>query len=243
MISIHALREEGDTSQIAFRTVPYRFLSTPSARRATCSHGCRYCFAQFLSTPSARRATGAHVDKGKGLHISIHALREEGDTTFSTAPDSFMNFYPRPPRGGRLDVRVRFLRLPVISIHALREEGDALSSVMGTPMNEFLSTPSARRATESPSGRRLGQGISIHALREEGDCGAQRHCSASIISIHALREEGDLFPCIMPDHIYRFLSTPSARRATECSGHPMRNFHISIHALREEGDPRPWRCS
>ena len=57
MISIHALREEGDLFSIVLDLVSDRFLSTPSARRATV-----YCIgkkrkATFLSTPSARRAT------------------------------------------------------------------------------------------------------------------------------------------------------------------------------------------
>ena len=56
-ISIHALREEGDTELEADCCNAGIFLSTPSARRAT-SHG---CLAPF------RHA------------ISIHALREEGD--------------------------------------------------------------------------------------------------------------------------------------------------------------------
>ena len=34
----------------------------------------------------------------------------------------------------------------------------------------------------------------------------------------------------------RFLSTPSARRATQVGGHRGRHKWISIHALREEGD-------
>ena len=34
-----------------------------------------------------------------------------------------------------------------------------------------------------------------------------------------------------------FLSTPSARRATEDRLIVFYNFNISIHALREEGDP------
>ena len=34
----------------------------------------------FLSTPSARRATIAVVVKYKAMKISIHALREEGDS-------------------------------------------------------------------------------------------------------------------------------------------------------------------
>ena len=35
------------------------------------------------------------------------------------------------------------------------------------------------------------------------------------ISIHALREEGDVLPAAFPDFNLRFLSTPSARRATQ----------------------------
>ena len=56
-ISIHALREEGDASCRCSRLVNERFLSTPSARRAT-------------------GATGIVDPKD---NISIHALREEGD--------------------------------------------------------------------------------------------------------------------------------------------------------------------
>ena len=57
LISIHALREEGDCT--AF--------STNSSSRL------------FLSTPSARRAT--RMPDGGSVYpcISIHALREEGD--------------------------------------------------------------------------------------------------------------------------------------------------------------------
>ena len=60
LISIHALREEGDQSQ----------LSGP------------FHVNVFLSTPSARRATGSHVPAHRGHRISIHALREEGDFCF-----------------------------------------------------------------------------------------------------------------------------------------------------------------
>ena len=80
------------------------FLSTPSARRATLSQWLnqnnnsdfyprpprggrrqlsRLCVALllFLSTPSARRATVDRHTSGCFVHISIHALREEGDGT------------------------------------------------------------------------------------------------------------------------------------------------------------------
>ena len=58
--------------------------------------------AKFLSTPSARRATGHLYRQSPLPHISIHALREEGD----------------------LVVRELLLIVSSISIHALREEGD-----------------------------------------------------------------------------------------------------------------------
>ena len=39
---------------------------------------------QFLSTPSARRATLGQLALWRQLHISIHALREEGDANAKT---------------------------------------------------------------------------------------------------------------------------------------------------------------
>ena len=125
--------------------------------------------------------------------------------------------------------------------------------------NTFLSTPSARRATaciqvvrsnawnfypRPPRGGRQSRStsfcaphlISIHALREEGDrCGRSRS-GRYRISIHALREEGD--PWNAPKHVsgHRFLSTPSARRATVLSFYVGEQSNISIHALCEEGD-------
>ena len=56
-ISIHALREEGDTA------------TTCEAWQQT----------SFLSTPSVRRATVPGVEGKEAWDISIHALREEGD--------------------------------------------------------------------------------------------------------------------------------------------------------------------
>ena len=79
LISIHALREEGDG---------YSFSNTPDEIR-------------FLSTPSARRATPAHVPSEAEDSISIHALREEGDLSKRGLASGMKDFYPRPPRGGR----------------------------------------------------------------------------------------------------------------------------------------------
>ena len=79
----------------------------------------------FLSTPSARRATHVYkVDNRFHIPISIHALREEGDLFFDVPMLKTIDFYPRPPRGGR------------------RDNGGVVLVSVG-----FLSTPSARRAT------------------------------------------------------------------------------------------------
>ena len=80
-ISIHALREEGDSIAPEAQRVITKFLSTPSARRATSvARMMSPAVIRFLSTPSARRATG-HKPAVHELHpISIHALREEGDS-------------------------------------------------------------------------------------------------------------------------------------------------------------------
>ena len=58
-------------------------------------------YEQFLSTPSARRATLTHRDRLARVDISIHALREEGDSPWLETAPAWRNFYPRPPRGGR----------------------------------------------------------------------------------------------------------------------------------------------
>ena len=101
IISIHALREEGDLNCPLPSAGNKRFLSTPSARRATSAgHICTFT-ARFLSTPSARRATAKNTFNGYNIFISIHALREEGDSTSASHEGSGVNFYPRPPRGGR----------------------------------------------------------------------------------------------------------------------------------------------
>ena len=102
---------------------------------------------QFLSTPSARRATELCGKIASKLEISIHALREEGDTGCAAHK-----------------------QMMEISIHALREEGDCWSGTV---------------------------------TRQE-----------RVISIHALREEGDHYVVYIVSRAKRFLSTPSARRAT-----------------------------
>ena len=79
MISIHALREEGDVTarcQVVVLVISIHALreegdsSDPRQQKAA---------GLFLSTPSARRATVQAVVDALHKLISIHALREEGD--------------------------------------------------------------------------------------------------------------------------------------------------------------------
>ena len=57
-----------------------RFLSTPSARRATARiRISSIAVSGFISTPAARRATIETRKVQAAFDISIHALREEGD--------------------------------------------------------------------------------------------------------------------------------------------------------------------
>ena len=123
-----------------------RFLSTPSARRATRSPAPDAPAAVFLSTPSARRATDSWCRTSQRGTISIHALREEGDRQPCRQSMRWNDFYPRPPRGGRL--RGMF-RLPFSSDFYPRPPrgGRRGSGRAFAVLPVFLSTPSARRAT------------------------------------------------------------------------------------------------
>ena len=101
-ISIHALREEGDAgSHFGAREGIYFYPRPPRGGRPGPLKTWTPSW-KFLSTPSARRATWPPV----------------------STSSMYSNFYPRPPRGGR-----RMLWPTELKRH------------------KFLSTPSARRAT------------------------------------------------------------------------------------------------
>ena len=149
-----------------------------------------------------------------------------------------MDFYPRPPRGGRQQPWTVTLDDGTISIHALREEGDR-AALLGAGVSVSISIHALREEGDRSRRRPLQsqRRISIHALREEGDNfrpGTLKKYQA--ISIHALREEGDISQRLCFPVRLLFLSTPSARRATDDSQPDDETKGISIHALREEGD-------
>ena len=169
--------------------------------------------------------------------ISIHALRVEGDgkrdnirptrqiflstpsgwraTRFtSQSVKSYADFYPRPPGGGRLDLR----------------EPTAAPEI-------FLSTPSGWRATSWGGAITIRRGISIHALRVEGD---GRLCvitpTAWGISIHALRVEGDGRRNRKRKRWCYFYPRPPGGGRRGDGFVLEQGYNISIHALRVEGD-------
>ena len=210
-ISIHALREEGDSCPASSSCRPTLFLSTPSARRAT-------------------------QDLGGGVHsevISIHALREEGDaTTCRTAAARTISIHALREEGDRRWLRMcvgasTFLSTPsarratlaardavkhyLISIHALREEGDVCGTSRTPAAPYFYPRP--------PRGGRHGAGA--------------QGCQLCGISIHALREEGDVAAALQAKVEQLFLSTPSARRATRSKEKLLQAF--------EDFYPRPPR--
>ena len=168
-----------------------RFLSTPSARRAT-AHAHETSWKVRISIHALREeGDDEDVHSQLKLCISIHALREEGDLHRGLAiAVHHLDFYPRPPRGGRLASGITsgkkkvFLSTP----SARRATQDSNDFVV---RHIFLSTPSARRATQYVIYSWNYGIISIHALREEGDSRTLFPVRPFQISIHALREEGD----------------------------------------------------
>ena len=129
IISIHALREEGDEgleNDLAALEISIHALREEGDPRSLCSAAPPGYF--YPRPPRGGRRSPPPHHQGAG-GISIHALREEGDHSSSWWSASSWYFYPRPPRGGR----------PMIS----RQRRSPL---------QFLSTPSARRATSASVG-------------------------------------------------------------------------------------------
>ena len=127
-----------------------------------------------------------------------------------------------------------------ISIHALREEGDLKSLFSSAGAGKFLSTPSARRATSGNLGR-IQNGADFYPRPPRGGRPPTRIPASTHTYFYPRPPRGGRPETLRnPCTNERFLSTPSARRATP----PHHSFcpqeRISIHALREEGDqPRP----
>ena len=159
------------------------------------------------------QGTGGHED------ISIHALREEGDTPRTGWTGLSTNFYPRPPRGGRRLCQPDFIRGLAISIHALREEGDQSISV-----SAFFCR------------------ISIHALREEGDLLLLCRCCCFGYFYPRPPRGGRRRPACIELFCSYFYPRPPRGGRPYTVEEAKAIIEISIHALREEGDAYPSIC-
>ena len=219
-ISIHALREEGDSITVSI-SPPDNIISIHALREEGDKPPCApaLMLLQFLSTPSARRATRGRCRTHSNCRISIHALREEGDGISSPSATVPIYFYPRPPRGGRL--------------------GGFFS---GCVVVGFLSTPSARRATTYECfKRRIKPFLSTPSARRATKITGKWDLQILFLSTPSARRATTARWALAVRS--RFLSTPSARRATSVRPVAVHAVRISIHALREEGDHPPRRSS
>ena len=190
------------------------FLSTPSARRATCSsRKCSAPLQHFYPRPPRGGRPESPQHNLIAQNISIHALREEGDlwqvpseqypAEFLSTPSARRatrcliqtgqtcdNFYPRPPRGGRQ--LLELLEAQYNNFYPRPPRGGRPARTVSLQFCQiFLSTPSARRAT----------GVQAKAKKD-----------AEFLSTPSARRATYYLSYDGTGQV--FLSTPSARRAT-----------------------------
>ena len=126
MISIHALREEGDRRGHTHAEGADNFYPRPprGGRPPPLAHRAQATAA--ISIHALREEGDPHLGAGGvgGTQISIHALREEGDQGRCSRRWPLGGFLSTP--SARRATRARPAQWPgaAISIHALREEGD-----------------------------------------------------------------------------------------------------------------------
>ena len=146
MISIHALRVEGDLRITAPLSVKYVYFypRPPGGGR----RGCNYCNPETIHFYP--RPPGGGRLSGRKPQLRL------------------WYFYPRPPGGGRLLEVLRVEPALGISIHALRVEGDFF--VHRQQEDNVISIHALRvEGDHAEVILDLAFEISIHALRVEGD--------------------------------------------------------------------------
>ena len=148
VISIHALREEGDACGCLIPEDVMHFNPRPP-------RGGRQILA---------------IGEGITTRISIHALREEGDTRCGCRWSRGRNFNPRPPRGGR-QLSIKRNRLELYLFQSTPSARRATIFLARTHNSKLYFNPRPPRGGRRQHERKLVRkaDISIHALREEGD--------------------------------------------------------------------------
>ena len=191
-ISIHALREEGDAGPAFPRCRPAISIHALREEGDAAKSMWNAQPAEFLSTPSARRATPpGQVQQIR--HVDFYPRPPRGGRRAQgSGRAAERNFYPRPPRGGRPSSGALPGPALKISIHALREEGDIAIIVEVIFEPDFYPRPPR-------GGRRRARPTRLEVIYfyprppRGGRPGSLCH----------------------PLHTKQFLSTPSARRATD----------------------------
>ena len=170
----------------------------------------------FLSTPSGWRATGLVV------LIPAHAV----------------DFYPRPPGGGRPPLFSHSPCNTPISIHALRVEGDCYPSSTRDCRDLFLSTPSGWRATRprqllQPEAKFLSTPSGWRATGKRDNIRPARQICLSTPSGWRATT-GPYSSTLAPTDFYP--RPPGGGRLRGDGFVLEQGYNISIHALRVEGD-------
>ena len=133
---------------------------------------------RFLSTPSARRATG-HCNRCSNVDPDFYPRPPRGGRRAHFAMlFSARYFYPRPPRGGRRNPHAQGADRKDISIHALREEGDQWSAAVVGWLRDFYPHPPRGGRPPHPAGRL--EGYHFYPRPPRGG----RHLGCSQMSIH-----------------------------------------------------------
>ena len=213
------------------------FLSTSSARRTTSYRGFLRRFAYISIHVLREEDDGARRHAcDRPLQISIHVLREEDDRRLLALNPVKGNFYPRPPRGGRLH-KVDHTAEDLIFLStssARRTTAAAIPGLMARKI--FLSTSSARRTTFYTSPLHTPIQISIHVLREEDDR-IPRHPAASGRYFYPRPPRGGRrYLRDIRDVDTDFYPRPPRGGRLRPDGLGVKLLPISIHVLREEDD-------
>ena len=148
MISIHALRVEGDKLFLRRYSRGAHFYPRPpgGGRPHHISYRVSNAFNFYPRPPGGGRLRFVcNVDFFST--ISIHALRVEGDTPSLVSIKIFKGFLSTPSGWRATKTCHICIRIDQISIHALRVEGDDRCPDELKGDLKFLSTPSGWRAT------------------------------------------------------------------------------------------------
>ena len=147
MISIHALRGEGDNFIALSGGQGISFQSTPSVGRATTSNNSEYNHPK-ISIHALRGEGDKSTRKSRKSTCKFQSTPSVGRATTITVPIILKrkDFNPRPPWGGRLDLFI--INILILGFQSTPSVGRATCmALFYIVVLIFQSTPSVGRAT------------------------------------------------------------------------------------------------